>query len=132
MGLGVVVFWSLGLLLADVTRHRLPDALTVPACGVAVVGCVVKPSALLGLVWPACYLLIGRGIGGGDIKLAMPLGVALAYYVGLAAVVAAMGLAALITVVVALVARKREVAHGPSMIAAAWLVSFNALFAGAV
>lgn len=132
MGWGLIVCWSLGLLLIDATRSRLPDALTLPGCVVAVAGCVVKPAALWGMLWPSSYLVIGRGIGGGDIKLAMPLGVALAFYIGPGAVVAAMGLAALITVLVALVSGKGAVPHGPSMIVACWLVSFNALFLGAV
>lgn len=132
MGLGVVFCWSLGLLLIDVTRHRLPDALTLPACLVAAVACLVRPSAFWGVIWPACYLLFGRGIGGGDIKLALPLGVAVALSAGPAGVVAAMGLSALFTAVIALALRRQAVAHGPSMIVAAWLVSFNALFLGAL
>ncbi|MEH0146215.1 prepilin peptidase [Corynebacterium sp. Q4381] len=132
MGWGLVLCWSLGLLLVDATRHRLPDVLTLPACAVAVAGCVVKPYALWGFAWPACYLFFGRGIGGGDIKLALPLGVALAFSTGPGAVVAAMVLSALFTCLVAVSAGKREVPHGPSMIAAFWLVFVNALFIGAV
>lgn len=132
MGLGVVVCWSLGLLLIDVTRHRLPDALTLPACLVAAVACVFEPSGIWGFMWPACYLLVGRGIGGGDIKLALPLGVAVAVLAGPAAVIAAMALAALFTVVVAAALRRKAIPHGPSMILAAWLVTFNALFLGGI
>lgn len=132
MGYGVIVCWSLVLLLIDATRHRLPDALTLPGCVVAVAGCVIKPVALWGFVWPVSYLLFGRGIGGGDIKLAVPLGVALAFYIGPGAVVAAMALSAVLTVLIALVSSKSAVAHGPSMIVACWLVSINALFLGTV
>lgn len=132
MGLGVAVCWSLVLLLIDATRHRLPDALTLPGCVVAVAGCVVKPAALWGFVWPASYLFFGRGIGGGDIKLAVPLGVAVAFYIGPGAVVVAMALSALFTVLIAYVSGKSSVPHGPSMIVACWLLSINALFLGAV
>ncbi|WP_290184214.1 prepilin peptidase [Corynebacterium glaucum] len=128
MGLGGAVLvavcgvWSIALVLFDVHRRRLPDALTIPAGVLALVACVFHPLALWGLVWPAGYLLTGRGIGGGDIKLALPLGIAVAWVAGLAGVICAVALSGLFTALFATLLKARTLPHGPSMLAAAWAV----------
>lgn len=128
MGLGGVALvavcgvWSFALVLFDVHHRRLPNTLTLPAGALALVACVFHPLASWGLVWPAGYLLVGRGIGGGDIKLAVPLGVAVAWVAGPVAVICAVGLSGLLTVLLAWLLDARPLPHGPSMLAAAWVV----------
>lgn len=128
MGLGGVALvavsgaWSVALVLFDVHYKRLPDTLTLPAGALALVACAFHPLALWGLLWPAGYLIAGRGIGGGDIKLAIPLGVAAAWAVGPAGVIGAVALSGLLTVVLAGLFDTRALPHGPSMLAAAWIV----------
>ncbi|SDL92001.1 Type IV leader peptidase family protein [Streptomyces wuyuanensis] len=83
------------LALIDWNVHRLPDHLTVPLAGAASVllgGAALLPesagswpSALLGgLALGAAYIVLflinPNGIGFGDVKLALPLGVALGWY----------------------------------------------------
>ena len=72
MGFGVFVVWSLGLLLIDAWRNTLPNILTLPAAVLALGACLVHPQWAWGLLWGLAYLAFGRGIGGGDIKLAVP------------------------------------------------------------
>ncbi|MCP1387163.1 prepilin peptidase [Corynebacterium sp. TA-R-1] len=115
--------WSLGLTLSDVRFQRLPDWLTLPAFAPACALCVIDPGALWGLVWPAAYLFVGTRIGGGDIKLAVPLGVGAAWCAGLPGVLAAIGVSGLLTACVGMLARSRTVPHGPAMLAAAWGVA---------
>lgn len=109
-------------MLFDVRRRRLPDALTLPAGALALVACAFHPLALWGLLWPVGYLVIGRGIGGGDIKLAVPLGVAVAWVAGLVGVICAIGLSGLLTVLLSKLLNPETLPHGPSMLAAAWAV----------
>jgi len=64
--------WASALSWWDIREQRLPDALTIPAGVLA-----VTFANWGGLLWPLLYLLValrGAGIGGGDIKLALPLG----------------------------------------------------------
>lgn len=122
MGFGVFLFWSLGLLLIDAARHTLPNILTFPAAALALGACVAHPAWTWGLVWPAAYLFVGRGIGGGDVKLAVTLGVVAAAAAGLGGVILAYGVSALLSVLFALVMRRGVIAHGPSMILATWLL----------
>nr|WP_231908501.1 prepilin peptidase [Corynebacterium mycetoides] len=112
----------------DLSRQRLPDVLTVPAALVAAAACLVWPAGLMGWVWPVAYLLGGRGVGGGDIKLAASLGVWCAVAGGLAAVLVAIVLASVFTLAAAAALRKRALAHGPSMLAAAWIVALYGLW----
>lgn len=118
--LAVAAVWSGALVLIDVRFHRLPDPLTLPACAVAAAACVAYPAATWGLVWPATYLLIGRGIGGGDVKLAVPLGVAAAIAAGPAGVFGAMALAGALSVVAGLALQVPRVPHGPAMLTGTW------------
>ncbi|HEY0815562.1 MAG TPA: prepilin peptidase [Pseudonocardia sp.] len=128
--------------LVDLRSYRLPDALTLPAAGLA-------PLALLPLgvgavgrglagcaVAVACYgvvhLALPAALGAGDVKLAASLGTVLGA-VSWGALVVAAGLAAVATAAAALVAVGRGdlahgekergvVPHGPSMLAASWVV----------
>ncbi|WP_350308260.1 A24 family peptidase [Corynebacterium afermentans] len=127
----VFLAWSALLCVFDIRERRLPDALTGPPAVAALTACLWQPSLAWGLLWPTWYLLVGRGIGGGDIKLAVPLGVACAAAGGPLGVVAAFGLSGLFTVGVAVVFRKRSVPHGPSMLCALWvLFPFLCMYSG--
>ena len=128
---GVVLAWTALLCAYDIRERRLPDALTVPPAVAASCACLLYPPVAWGLLWPAWYLLVGRGIGGGDIKLAVPLGVACAAVGGPLGVVAGFGLSGLFTGGVAVVFRKRSVPHGPSMLCALWvLFPFLCMYSG--
>ena len=129
----LALLWSGALMLFDVREQRLPDILTLPAAVCALGLCVVEPHALWGLVWPLSYLLLGGGIGGGDIKLAVPLGVAVAYCSrpsGMLGVLAAIALSGLLTVAIGILTRRRALAHGPAMLVAAWSVVVGAAVVG--
>ena len=128
MGIGVFVLWSLGLLLIDVWRNTLPNILTLPAAAVAVGACMVHPQWAWGLVWGLGYLAFGRGIGGGDIKLAVPLGVAVAAMGGFSGVIAAIALSSLLTLCIAFLLRREAVPHGPSMIISTWCLAVVCAF----
>ncbi len=129
--------------LVDLRHHRLPDALTLPAClAVPLAVLPLGPAALLrgllaglacGAVYAGVHLAAPAALGAGDVKLAGPLGTALGAgswpAVGAAALLAAL-LTALLAggVAVAAVrsgrpARASPVPHGPSMLAATWLVA---------
>lgn len=125
LGVSVAVGWSLALCWFDVTRRRLPNALTVPPALAGVVATLValavgQPQIVGALLWPGIYLASGRAIGGGDIKLAVPLGVVCAAVGGLPAVLLAIGLSGLVTGCFAAVLGSRTMPHGPSMLAVAW------------
>lgn len=134
--------WSVALVIVDLREQRLPNALTLPAGVIAVALCFFFPTGWWGLLWPGLYVLTavampGRttensgaatstaGIGGGDIKLAVPLGVAVALAGGLAGVLGVMLLSSMITALALLLTRKPGMAHGPSMIVAAWIVAIT-------
>lgn len=125
--------------VVDVLRRRLPDALTLPAFPVAVL--LVAPLGLVAVLrglggaalavtahalvrWRASHAL-----GGGDVKLAAPLGMVLAA-VSWAALLPAAVLASVLTATLAAIkgargraGRAAGVPHGPSMLLAAWLVT---------
>ncbi|GAA1261302.1 hypothetical protein GCM10009609_25240 [Pseudonocardia aurantiaca] len=131
----------------DVVHRRLPDALTLPALPVALLLLLpVGPGGVLtgaagALVAAACHaglhLLDRRAIGAGDVKLAAPLGAVLAAVswpaLVLAAVLAALltGLAAVAGFATGRLARGAALPHGPSMLAATWLVTAWLAAAGA-
>jgi leader peptidase (prepilin peptidase) / N-methyltransferase len=128
----LVLGW-LGVLLAvtDFRHRRLPDALTLPAypvvfgllwvCGAslwrALIGCLV----FLGFHW-AVRRFAPSAMGGGDVKLAGPLGAVLGSVSWHALPVAAV-LASGITLVVALWRPSGGVPHGPGLLSATWLAS---------
>ncbi|AWB82962.1 prepilin peptidase [Corynebacterium yudongzhengii] len=103
-------------------RHRrLPDPLTLPpgVAAIAVSAVLDVEVTATGVVWPALYLLmglIGGGIGGGDLKLAVPLGILVAAIGGLPAVLTAIVAAGLISTLTAW--RSGTTPHGPAMILA--------------
>lgn len=113
--------WAFALSWWDIRERRLPDVLTIPA-GVLSVNFVNWG----GLIWPLLYLLValrGAGIGGGDIKLALPLGLLVGATAGPLAVIIACGGAALFTLFASGFARSKAGSpHGPSMLVSAGLV----------
>ncbi|MCZ9308566.1 prepilin peptidase [Corynebacterium uberis] len=126
-GVGIAVAcvaaWACTLAWVDAREHRLPDVLTLPGVLVAwAVAAVLEPGWILGgLGWSACYglcALWGRGMGGGDVKLAASLGVAVAVW-GVLAWWVAVAAASALSVVFMLATRRRAVAHGPAMLLAA-------------
>ncbi|AGF72582.1 signal peptidase, membrane protein [Corynebacterium halotolerans YIM 70093 = DSM 44683] len=137
----VVVAWAVALCLHDLHHRRLPDALTLPAAlGAGLGALLTAPPVLLGgLAWAGLYVLVGlrgtgrtggrasrRGIGGGDVKLALSLGT-LAAAAGVTAWFAAVLGASLITLSAAVGTRSKALPHGPSMVAATALaVAFGA------
>jgi leader peptidase (prepilin peptidase)/N-methyltransferase len=136
----LVLGWA-GVLLAaaDLVARRLPDALTLPAypvvaalLGAAAVGAgdtgLLARGAAGGLLWAGSYaavrLLAPGALGGGDVKLAGSLG-ALTAATSWPALLLAVLAASMVTAAIAGLARLlgyRDVAHGPAMLAAAWLV----------
>lgn len=119
--LGIILIWSAVLTAYDLRWRRLPDVLTLPAAGGAVIGALlVDPSILLtGMLWPVLYLVLGLsagGVGGGDIKLALPLGIVVAASGEWRAVLAAVIVASVVTILVSLVSRRDSFAHGPGML----------------
>jgi leader peptidase (prepilin peptidase) / N-methyltransferase len=134
LGLG---WFAVAAAAVDVRHHRLPDVLTLPAAPLALALLVPLGSAavLRGLAGAAVavaahavlHLAAPAALGAGDVKLAAPLGAVLAaaswpalVLAGLLAAVLSGGLA-----VVVLLWRGRGCAlpHGPSMLAAGWLVT---------
>lgn len=113
--------WATALSWWDIRERRLPDALTIPAGVLS-----VTFASWGGLTWPLLYLLVvlfGAGIGGGDIKLALPLGMLVGATAGPLAVIIACGGAAVLTLLASGIARaKGGVPHGPSMVLSAGLV----------
>ena len=124
----LAALWTIALVVVDSRQRRLPDVLTLPAAGIAVIACFLAPAGWVGVIWPLGYLMLGPGIGGGDVKLALPLGVALALVGGVVTVFAGMLIASLFTVVNLLLKGEKSAAHGPSMLAAAWIVGLASTF----
>ncbi len=122
----------------DLRRHRLPDVLTLPAlpCVLALlvpVGAeaVLRGAAgavLLAAAHAAVHLIAPSAMGAGDVKLAAPVGAALAGP-SWAALPAGAVLALLLTGLLAVGGmlagrcdRWTRLPHGPSMLASAWAV----------
>ncbi|GAB2498649.1 Type IV leader peptidase family protein [Corynebacterium atrinae] len=114
----IVVGWAVALSLIDVRVLRLPNHLTVPAACGAVVGAIGTDPLLLvgGLAWALLYVVLG-GFGGGDVKLAVSLGILAASGGAVAWFGAVIG-ASLLTVAHGLVVGQRSLPHGPAMIVA--------------
>lgn len=125
--LALFVSWCAALCWFDVRMRRLPNALTLPAAGLAVVVSLWSladgaPAPFLGAaLWSAVNgaAFLARGMGAGDVKLAPSLGAVVASAGGVPDVLLAILGAQLLTLGWALVARDRTVPHGPAMIAAA-------------
>ncbi len=122
----------------DLRHHRLPDALTLPALPIALLLLVPLGSgavgrASLGAVVAAgahavVHLVAPHAMGGGDVKLAGPLGAVLAAVswpaLALGAVLAAVltGVVAVAGIVTGRLRAGASLPHGPSMVLAGWLV----------
>lgn len=133
----VTVGWAAALVFHDEKRRRLPDRLTLPAAaGAFLAAALTEPALMLGgLGWAGLYLaggLAGRGIGGGDVKLALSLGVVAAAAGGAPGVFAAVAAAGAVTAGRGLTGRGEMVPHGPSMLVGASLVVFCAACQGAL
>ncbi len=136
----LAVGWLAVLLtITDLAQRRLPNALTVPAYLVAAVllavaafgsgdgGLVLRGlsgAALWAGGYAAVRLVAPAALGGGDVKLAGTLGAvtaAVSWSGLLLAVLAATVLTALLAAVAAPFGH-RDVAHGPAMLGASWLL----------
>lgn len=120
----VITVWAGALCVVDLRHRRLPDRLTLPAAlGAGLGAASLQPALLLGgLGWAGLYVLVGLregGIGGGDIKLALSLGIVVAAAGGVSAWFGAVLGASLLTVLVGVVTRSPSLPHGPAMIVVA-------------
>lgn len=122
MGELLFLAWGCALIIYDLRFKRLPNYLTLPAAFLSLCWFSVA-----GLLWPGLYVvmaLLSRAgsIGGGDLKLALPLGIVTAHAAGVSGVALAMMGASLSTVLWGYITRDRTPAHGPGMLIAAGLV----------
>lgn len=122
--MGEVLFlaWGCALIVYDLRFKRLPNYLTVPAAVLSL--CWLSPA---GLLWPGLYLLVALlspagSVGGGDLKLALPLGMIAAHVAGVPGVALAMVGASLSTVLWGFIRKDPAPAHGPGMLIATALV----------
>ncbi|WNV84179.1 A24 family peptidase [Umezawaea sp. Da 62-37] len=133
LALTLALGWLAVLLTAtDLLHRRLPDALTLPAYPVAVAllvpagGQVVLRAAVGGLLLGAAHLVVRllapSALGGGDVKLAAPLGAVLGA-VSYAAVPIGALLACAFTLLVALARPNGGIPHGPGLLASTWVIS---------
>ena len=125
--------------LVDARHRRLPDALVVPAAclaplsllplGLGAVGRGLLAAVAAVLGYGLVHLLRRAALGLGDVKLAAPLGAVLGTAswsaLAIAAVLAAVitGLVALLRLCLSRGPPPAVVPHGPSMLAAAWLLT---------
>lgn len=133
LAFGWIAAIGVALAFIDWAVHRLPDRLTLPAFGGAVVLLALDnqparlgTALLCALAMAACYLtltVISRGgLGLGDSKLALSLGLALGWSGGMVTVYGAAagfvlsGLYAVAMLVAGRLGRKDSVAHGPFML----------------
>ncbi len=124
---------GVALAFVDVAVHRLPDALTLSAFvgGVGLLALAGEPrrlgvALLCSLGMTACYLTLTlinpAGMGLGDGKLALSLGLALGWFGGMVTLYGALagfllsGLYAVTMLVLGRVSRKDSIAHGPFML----------------
>ncbi|CAM3859118.1 prepilin peptidase [Corynebacterium frankenforstense] len=120
--------WASALVVIDLRRRLLPDALTLPGAAVAALAAVVlgQPWAIVGgLAWALLYLAVGRligGVGGGDVKLALSLGTAAALAAGAGGLAAAVIGSSVLTITAMALTRRRALSHGPGMVTATVLV----------
>ncbi|MFM9034850.1 MAG: prepilin peptidase [Mycobacterium sp.] len=123
---GAVVVWAAALSIADLRRHRLPNALTVPGAVAILVGwamCGRGPAAVLGALalgglYLAVHLADPAGLGGGDVKLAVGLGALTGALGAPVWLLAALGAPLLTAAGCLLGGRGGTVPHGPSMLLA--------------
>jgi leader peptidase (prepilin peptidase) / N-methyltransferase len=138
-----VAVFGVALGFVDLAVHRLPDRLTLPAYGGALVLFGVAALAagspgrlglavLYGWGMALAYLLLviahPAGMGLGDVKLALPLGLALGWFGGAAVVLGAAagfliaGVVAVVLLALRRVGRRDSIAHGPAMLLGALAV----------
>lgn len=123
--------WAAWLAWRDLRHRTLDDAATLPAAGAATAIAVAAGElgpALAGMIaWAGTYAAVGVGkqgaMGGGDVKLALPLGALAGAAGGLPAVLAAMAIAGFGTAAAGAAMRARTVPHGPAMLLAAAAVT---------
>ncbi|WP_082121292.1 prepilin peptidase [Corynebacterium uterequi] len=125
MSLSILVLagWAAALSISDIRSLRLPNGLTLPP-GVAACLCALlwDPGWFVGLGWPVLYAAVAArrgGIGGGDLKLAVPLGILVAAFGGPLGVLRAVIVSSLIGAISGLAASGRPQAgtpHGPAML----------------
>lgn len=131
---------SVALAVIDVRAHRLPNAWVLP--GYPAVGGLMLLACFAGAPWPSLlraaiggaalfvfYLLLraaGGGMGGGDVKLAGVLGIALGWVGWSALAVGALagfvlgGLYGMVLLATRRAGRRTAVAFGPWMLLGAW------------
>lgn len=118
--LGILALWSVALSVGDLRTRRLPNVVTLPALGGAMVGVAMYPAATPGLFMTAGVYGVAfwfGGCGGGDLKLAATLG-ALAGSMTAAAVLVV--LAQVVALVVAIIRRDLGAQpHAPPLCVAA-------------
>lgn len=133
---------SVALVLIDIDTHRLPNAIVLPSYPVILVllgaACVfgapwesLLRAAIAGVVLYAFYFILRvvrpDGMGGGDVKLAGVLGIALgwigwgALVVGAFAAFVLGGLFGIVLMLVRRAGRKTAIPFGPWMITGAWV-----------
>ncbi|AKE41320.1 signal peptidase [Corynebacterium kutscheri] len=126
-----IILWATSLCVYDFRYRRLPNFLTLPAIiGTTTLALLVdQPQALFGgLLWLGIYFflaLMNLNIGGGDIKLALSLGI-LVGMVDLMAVFVAIFIASLLAIIELAFYRRQtqySCAHGPHMIIGALTAS---------
>ncbi|BAQ21172.1 signal peptidase [Corynebacterium glutamicum R] len=129
MGNYLVALWCAVLAVIDIKYRRLPDVLTLSgALLINLWALTTHPQWMLGgLFWAGIYFLTAvlvGGIGGGDIKLALGLGTAVAA-LGMQALMVAIVGSSLISVllggifaVAKGVKMPKFIPHGPSMVIA--------------
>lgn len=132
----------------DLCHRRLPDALTLPALPVALALLLpIGPAAVLhGVIGAviatvahgALHLLAPAAMGAGDVKLAAPIGAVVgaasveALALAVVGAVVLSGLVAVVGLALGRLGRSGAVPHGPSMLAAGWVVAAGAAVGGPV
>lgn len=130
------------LLIVDARTHRLPDRIVLPTLGALIVLVVVEALAtgdagrmlrallgglLLGAFYAVMHLASAQGMGGGDVKLAAVIGMALAWHgwgtlaVGACAAFVLGAVYALMLMALRRADRSTRIAFGPWMILGAAL-----------
>ena len=129
----VLAAWAFLLVCHDVRHSRLPDGLTLPpAVSALLVICWFAPVYLIpGLAWFLLYLLLagltGGGIGGGDIKLAVPLGILATVTGGISGGLLAAALSGVLTSAVLAATGRSSIPHGPAMVMGTLIVMVTAV-----
>ncbi|MFH0410645.1 A24 family peptidase [Corynebacterium sp. L4756] len=118
LGAGALVLllglmWAALLMYFDITQRRLPDWLTIPAGIYALIypAITAQMHGYWGLMWVLVYLALALflgGVGGGDIKLAIPLGILIVLNRGLIWVFLAIVITAVITLAWGIAIRRRS------------------------